>query len=103
MFFTNQYIVTVRDESQQITKRLVRASSPEKAVLQLKSDKCRVLAIEPRPSLFWQGLRKGKFEFTGPASKRDLATFSNNLALMVLVRRNVACVINASLPMGSVL
>ena len=34
--FSNQYLATVRDESQQITKRIVYASSQSKASAQLQ-------------------------------------------------------------------
>jgi type II secretory pathway component PulF len=96
MFFYNQFLATVRDESQQVTKRLVTASTLENAVLRLKMQKYRVLAIEPRKNPFLESLKKGKLEFGAAANKRDLATFSNNLALMGLVCRELANGLNTS-------
>lgn len=82
MFFQNQYFATVRDEGQQITKCLVSAANKERAILQLKKHKYRVVSIEQRPNPIVAGLKQGRLEFGNPASKRDLATFSNNLSLM---------------------
>ena len=88
--FSNQYLATVRDESQQITKRIVYASSPAKATSILQKEKYRVLAVEKRANPFWEALRKGKIELGSPATKRELATFSNNLALMVQTKVNTS-------------
>lgn len=85
---SNQYIVTLRDESQQIVKRVVHASSAQRAVSQLQEEKVKVISVEYRPSPFWDALKKGRLEFGSPASKRELATFSNNLALMVATKVN---------------
>src|ERR1039458_3096958 len=88
--FSNQYLVTVRDESQQITKRIVYASSQSKAAAQLQKEKYRPISIEMRGNPFWAALKKGKIEIGNPASKRELATFSNNLALMMQTKVNTA-------------
>jgi type IV pilus assembly protein PilC len=88
--FTNQYLATVRDESQQITKRIVCATSQSKAESLLQKEKYRVLAIEKRKTPVWEALKKGRIEVGNPASKRELATFSNNLALMVQTKVNTA-------------
>ena len=88
--FTNQYLATVRDESQQLTKRIVYASSQSKAAAQLQKAKYRLISIEMRENPFWVALKKGKIEIGNPASKRELATFSNNLALMVQTKVNTA-------------
>jgi len=88
--FSNQYLATVRDESQQITKRIVYASSQSKAAAQLQKEKYRLISIEMRENPFWAALKKGKIEIGNPASKRELATFSNNLALMVQTKVNTA-------------
>jgi type IV pilus assembly protein PilC len=88
--FTNQYLATVRDESQQLTKRIVYASSQSKAAAQLQKAKYRLISMEMRESPFWVALKKGKIEIGNPASKRELATFSNNLALMVQTKVNTA-------------
>lgn len=103
MLFTNQYLATVRDESHQITKRIVSASNLKKAVFRLQKDKLRVISVEPRANPTLEALKQGKLEFGSPASKRDLATFSNNLALMGLVLGKKASVIKPSLTAGSVL
>jgi len=86
----NQYVATVRDESQQIVKKLVRAANTQRAIAQLQKGKYKVISIEARKSPFWEALRRGKIEIGSPASKRDLATFSNNLALMVATKVNTA-------------
>ena len=39
----NQYLATVRDESQQVVKKLVRARNPEQAVDALQEEKYRSL------------------------------------------------------------
>ncbi len=88
--FSNQYLATVRDESQQITKRIVYASSQSKAAAQLQREKYRLISIEMRENPFWAALKKGKIEIGNPASKRELATFSINLALMVQTKVNTA-------------
>jgi type IV pilus assembly protein PilC len=88
--FSNQYLATVRDESQQITKRIVHASSQSRAAAQLQKEKYRLISIEMRQNPFWEALKKGKIEIGNPASKRELATFSNNLALMVQTKVNTA-------------
>lgn len=103
MLFTNQYLATVRDESHQITKRLVSASNLKKAVFRLQKDKFRVISVEPRANPTLEALKKGKLEFGSPASKRELATFSNNLALMGLVRGKSAAVISECSSMACVL
>lgn len=84
----SQYIATVRDESQQIIKKMVRASSPQRAIALLQKEKYKVLAVEARQRPFWAALRQGRIEVGAPAGKRDLATFSNNLALMIATRVN---------------
>jgi len=86
----NSYLVTVRDEAQQISKRLVSATSQAKVYAQMQREKCKVIAIEQRPSPFLEALKKGRLEIGDPASKRELATFSNNLALMVATKVNTA-------------
>ena len=88
--FGNQYLATVRDESQQVTKKLVSAKNQAKAIAALQKDKYKVLSIEQRKNAFLAALKKGKLEIGNPASKRDLATFSNNLALMVQTKVNTA-------------
>ncbi len=88
--FANQYLATVRDESQQITKRIVCATSQSKAESLLQKEKYRVLAIEKRKTPVWEALKKGRIEVGNPASKRELGTFSNNLALMVQTKVNTA-------------
>lgn len=86
MLLYNEFVATVRDESHQITKRRIAARSLESAVFQLKKHKYRVLAIEPRKNPFLESLKKGKIELGSACNKRDLASFSGNLALMGLVR-----------------
>jgi type II secretory pathway component PulF len=103
MLFTNQYLATVRDESQQITKRLVSASSQQKAVFRLQKEKFRVISVEQRADPMLEALKKGKLEFGKPCSARELATFSNNLALMGLVRGKLAAVITTCSSMACVL
>ena len=88
--FSNQYLATVRDESQQITKRIVYASSQSKAAAQLQREKYASSRLRMRENPFWAALKKGKIEIGNPASKRELATFSNNLALMVQTKVNTA-------------
>ena len=44
--FANQYLATVRDESQQVTKRIIYASSQSKAEAILQRENTRLLAIE---------------------------------------------------------
>jgi type II secretory pathway component PulF len=101
--FNNQYMATVRNEAQQIAKRLVSARTLEAAVSQLITQKYSVLEIEMRPNPFLLALAKGRIAIGSPASKRDLATFSSNLALMGLIRRKAICYINASNSTASVL
>jgi type IV pilus assembly protein PilC len=88
--FANQYLATVRDESQQVTKKIVYASSPERATALLQKEKYKVLAIETRKHPFLVALKRGKLEFGSPARRRDLSTFSRNLALMVQTKVNTA-------------
>ncbi len=88
--FLNSYLVTFRDETQQTCKRLVQAISEEGVRSQMQKEKCKVLAIETRPSPFLEALKKGRLEIGDPASKRELATFSNNLALMVATKVNTS-------------
>jgi type II secretory pathway component PulF len=103
MTFAHQYLATVRDESQQITKRMVYAASQAKAVTKLQQEKCRVISIEARPNPTWEALKKGKLEIGSAANKRELATFSNNLALMGLARVKSAVIISSCTSMASVL
>src|SRR5436309_13424969 len=88
--FLNSYLVTFRDESQQTCKRLVQATSQESVRSRMQKEKCKVLSIEARPSPFLEALKKGRLEIGDPASKRELATFSNNLALMVATKVNTS-------------
>ena len=88
--FPNQYLATVRDESQQVTKRIIYASSQSKAEAILQREKYRLLAIEKRKNPTLEALKRGKLELGSPCSKRDLATFSQNLALMVATKVNTA-------------
>ncbi len=88
--FANQYLATVRDESQQVTKRIIYASSQSKAEAILQREKYRLLAIEKRKNPTLEALKRGKLELGSPCSKRDLATFSQNLALMVATKVNTA-------------
>ena len=88
--FGNQYLATVRDESQQVTKKLVIAKNQAKALALLQKDKYKVIAIEQRKSPFFVALKQGRLELGKPASSRELATFSNNLALMVQTKVNTA-------------
>jgi type IV pilus assembly protein PilC len=88
--FANQYLATVRDESQQVTKRIVYAGSQSKAEAMLQREKYRVLAIEKRKNPTLEAFKRGKLELGAPCSKRDLATFSQNLALMVATKVNTA-------------
>lgn len=88
--FLNSYLVTFRDETQQTCKRLIHAASPERVRSQMQREKCRVLSIESRPSPFIEALKKGRLEIGDPANKRELATFSNNLALMVATKVNTS-------------
>lgn len=88
--FNNQYLATVRDESQQLVKRLVQAPNRPKAVEKLQRDRCKVISLELRRDPFWEALKQGRIELGSPAGKRDLATFSNNLALMVATRVNTS-------------
>lgn len=88
--FLNSYLVTFRDETQQTCKRLVQALNQESVRSQMQKEKCKVLAIEPRPSPFFEALKKGRLEIGDPATKRELATFSNNLALMVATKVNTS-------------
>jgi len=90
MHFKTKYLATVRDATQQITRRVVFAFTLDMAIYELKAQQCRVISIEQRANPFWDALRKGKIEIGSPASKRELATFSNNLALMGLVCRYLA-------------
>ena len=65
----NSYLVTVRDEAQQISKRLVPATSQAKVYAQMQREKCKVIAIEQRPSPFLEALKKGRLEMvTLPAN-----------------------------------
>src|ERR1039457_2472467 len=86
----HSHLVPVRDEAQQISKRLVSATSQAKVYARMQLEKCKVIAIEQRPSPFLEALKKGRLEIGDPASKRELATFSNNLALMVATKVNTA-------------
>ena len=88
--FLNSYLVTFRDETQQTCKRLVQATSQEGVRSRMQKEKCKVLSIEARPSPFLEALKKGRLEIGDPASKRELATFSNNLALMVATKVNTS-------------
>ena len=88
--FLNSYLVTFRDETQQTCKRLIQAASPERVRSQMQREKRRVLSIESRPSPFIEALKKGRLEIGDPANKRELATFSNNLALMVATKVNTS-------------
>ena len=88
--FSNNYLATVRDQSHQITKRAVSARSQADAIAKLRKDKVTVLSLELKKNQFWTALKAGKLELGSPASKRELATFSNNLALMVQTKVNTA-------------
>ena len=83
MLFYNEFLATVRDESQQISKQRIAAPSMKSAVFQLKKQRYRVITIERRKNPFVEALKQGRLELGGAASKRDLSTFSNNLSLMV--------------------
>jgi len=103
MLFSNQYLATVRDESHQITKRLVNASNLQSAVVRLQREKFLVISVEQRRNPTLEALKNGKLEFGSPASARELATFSNNLALMGLVLHKFANVVTCSNPTRCVL
>jgi len=82
MIFGIEFLATVRDQSQQISKRLISAPNEKQAIFRLKMDKYRVISIEQRKNPFLSALKQGRLEFGAPAGKRELATFSKNLALM---------------------
>jgi type II secretory pathway component PulF len=92
--FKNQFIATVRNENQQSVKKLIRAKTVNDATEVLASEGFRVLSIEKRISPFLAALKQGRIDVGSPVSKRDLASFSNQLALMGLVGGETACVIN---------
>jgi type II secretory pathway component PulF len=97
MLYLNQYLATVRDESHQITKRLVNATSLKRAVFRLQMEKFRVISVEQRPNPTFEALKQGKLVLGSPASARELATFSMNLALMGLVLQKLANVLTSSI------
>jgi type IV pilus assembly protein PilC len=88
--FNNSYLATVRDQSHQVVKRIINAKNPAAAAAKLKQERLTVLSIELRKNTFWTALKAGKLELGSPCSKRELATFSNNLALMVQTKVNTA-------------